>query len=117
MDEKEKLLNELKQLRNMNQDDAIEVMKGYHKLFRERIADSMEELRNIAELSPATFRLTKTAVIIAESDFLSEQEDDKLNHLYVEGEKDELVKLLINAFKQMPEVLEEVAKKTGYVKA
>lgn len=114
MDKKEKLLNELKQLRSMNQDDAIEVMKGYHKLFHERIADSMEELRNIAELSPATFRLTKTAVIIAESDFFSE---DKLNHLYIEGHKDDLVKLLTNVFKQMPEEFAEVVKNAGYVKA
>ena len=117
MDEREKFLKELEQLRGMNHDDALEVMKGYHQMFRERLSESMKELSKIAHLSPVTFRLTKTAVIIAESDFFSEGEEEKLNNLYVEGNKDELAKLFTNIFKQMPELFDKVAKQAGYIKA
>lgn len=113
----EKLKRELEQLRDMNPNDAIEVLKGYHGMYRNRLHEITSELKNISDLSPATFRLTGTATIIANSDFLSKQEDEKLNHLYIEGNKDELAKLFINIFKQCPDVFEKTMALAGYVKA
>lgn len=112
----EKLLKELKQLRDMQPDDAVEVVRGYHCMIRKELSDCMESINKIIELSPATESLTKTAIVIAESDFLSEDESDGLNHLFLLGNEDDLFNLFKNIMKQTPKLFERLAEDAGYKK-
>lgn len=112
----DRLLKELVQLREMNPNDAVEVVKGYHEMIRREIATCTESINKITELSPATTRITKTAIIIAEDDFTSTEDEDGLNTLLMLGSRDELFKLFKSIFKQSPKLLEMLAEDAGYKK-
>lgn len=112
----DKLLKELIQLRDMNPEDAVEVVKGYHTMIRKEIADCSESINKITELSPATARITKTAIIIAEDDFTSNEEEDGLNTLFMLGSQNELFKLFKSIFKQSPKLFKMLAEDAGYKK-
>lgn len=121
INDKEVFLKEITQLGNMEQDDAVEVVKGYHDMLEKCIGECTNGIRKIADLSPATMRLTKTAVIIAESDFFSEYHEEGCEQLCIFGAQKDIAKLLKCIIKNCPEafdeIVEDIAKEKGYAKA
>lgn len=115
----EKVRKELEQLKAMGEDDAVSVVRGYHEMLCEHIHNCAENLKQVTELSPATFRLTKTAFILAERDFMTEKisEGDEVNELFVFGGENDVTKLVKSILKQCPQVLENICREAGYVKA
>lgn len=117
INDKEKVINEVEQLKKMDNDDAVAVVKGYHQMLEKCLYNCMNDIRRITDLSPATMRLTKTAVVIAERDFLSDANDDGSERLCMLGGQKELKELFKAIFKNCPDVFEELVKDAGYVKA
>lgn len=117
INDKEKFLNEIEQLKEMGADDAVEIVKGYHVMLEKSIHECVSDIKKVTDLSPASMRLTKTAVIIAESDFFSVNNDDGLEQLCMLGGQKELKELFKAIFKKCPDIFEELVKDAGYVKA
>ena len=111
----EKIKKDLKQILSMGDDDAMELVKGYHMGILDKLSDCMKGVEEIAKLSPATIPVTRTAIIIAEHDFMDK--DDELKLMGLIGDKKLIAELFLKIFKNAPEVFEEVVKKAGYVKA
>lgn len=116
---KEAFFKDVESLKNMGEDNAVEVVRGYHKMLTHRLSDCMQDVQKISNLSPAVIPLTHTAVIIAERDFTSENDGKDVNALCVVGGQEEVAELLSCMLNQLNDdkVFDIVAKKRGYVKA
>ena len=108
-----RLKEEMKSLSKMSDDDRADVVKGYHDLIGESLTKTLYQLQKVQKLSPATIPLTKTAIILAEMDFLS----DDLRACAIVGGLEEVVKLLGKLWETMPNEFEKVVQEKGYVKA
>lgn len=114
----DKLEREVKQLQSMGEEDVCEIIHGYHRMLLERISVFMKDVQKIANLSPATIGHTKTALIVAESDFLDDKDGGDLKQMCVLGSTDRVVELYVKMFRKLPdEVFDSIAKEMGYAKA
>lgn len=104
---------EMESLSKMSDDDRADIVKGYHDLIGESLSKTIDQLQKVQKLSPATIPLTKTAIILAEMDFLS----DDLRACAFVGGQSEVLKLLGKLWETMPNEFEKVIQEKGYVKA
>jgi hypothetical protein len=109
----EKMLNEFKQLDKMSAEDRTEIIKGYHDMITDKLESVLHTLDDVQRLSPITIPITKTAVIIAETDFLG---DGKLRVAGIVGHRDYVQKLVEGLWEQIPQVFEAVCKAKGYAR-
>ena len=116
MDEKQeemlgKIKKECEQLEKMSDEDKVSIVKGYHEMITDNLSKAIKSIENVQRLSPLTILLTKTAIIIAESDFISE---NKLRVAGIVGHHDSVKTLLESLWERIPAVFEEVCKAKGF---
>ena len=109
----EKMFKEYEQLGKMSADDRTEIIKGYHDMITDKLSSTLHTLEDVQRLSPLTIPITKTAVIVAETDFLG---DGELRVAGIIGHQDNVQKLVERLWEQIPQVFEAVCKAKGYTR-
>ena len=79
----EKVKEDLERLKSMSPEDAMEIVKTYHTTFIKKMSENIDSLKQIQTLCPSMIPVTKTAMIVAERDFL----DDRVTQMKDEGLK------------------------------
>ena len=116
MDEKqeemfEKIKKEYEQLEKLSDEEKTTIVKGYHEMITDNLSKALKSIETVQRLSPITVPITKTAIIIAESDFISK---NKLRVAGIVGHYDSVKTLLESLWEQIPAVFEEVCKAKGF---
>lgn len=116
----EKIKEDLERLQSMSPEDAEEIVVTYHKTFLNKLFDNIDSLKQIQTLCPAMIPVTKTAMIVAERDFLDDRvtllKDEGLKLCAITGSSENLKKLIEQIWDIMPDVFESVCKEKGYIK-
>lgn len=116
----EKIKEDLKQLKSMSPEDAIEIVKTYHTTFIKKISENIDSIKQIHTLCPSMIPVTETAMIVAERDFLDDkvlqQEDEGLKLCAITGSPENMEKLIEKIWDIIPDVFESVCKDKGYIK-
>jgi hypothetical protein len=115
----EKVKEDLERLRSMSPEDASEIVKTYHTTFIKKISENIDFLKQIQTLCPSMIPLTKTAMIVAERDFLDDEvlhPNEYLKLCAITGSPENVKKLIEKIWDIIPEAFESVCKAKGYVK-
>lgn len=116
----EKVKEDLERLISMSPEDASEIVSTYHKTFLNKLSDNIDLLKQIQTLCPSMIPVTKTAMIVAERDFLddkvSQLKDEGLKLCAITGSPENVKKLIEQIWDIIPDVFESVCKEKGYIK-
>lgn len=107
----ERVKKEYEQLEKLSDEEKVTIVKGYHEMITDNLSKALQSIETVQRLSPLTVPVTKTAIIIAESDFISE---NKLRVAGIVGHHDSVKTLLENLWEQIPAVFEDVCKAKGF---
>ena len=116
----EKIKEDLERLRSMSPEDASDIVMTYHKTFLNKLSESIDSLKQIQTLCPSMLPVTKTAMIVAERDFLDDR-DTQLKYkglklCAITGSPEDIKKLIEKIWDINPDVCESVCKEKGYIK-
>lgn len=113
-----KVKKDLERLRSMSPEDAMEIVSTYHTTFIKKISENIGSLKQIQTLCPSMIPVMKTAMIIAERDFLDDRDpkDKGLKLCAITGRSENVKKLIEQIWDYIPDVFESVCKEKGYIK-
>lgn len=116
----EKVKEDLERLKSMSPEDAMEIVKTYHTTFIKKMSENIDSLKQIQTLCPSMIPVTKTAMIVAERDFLDDRvtqlKDEGLKLCAITGSPENVEKLIKKIWDIIPDVFESVCKAKGYIK-
>lgn len=117
-EETEKIEEDLERLKSMSPEDAMEIVNTYHTTFIKKVSENIDSLKQIQTLCPSMIQVTKTAMIVAERDFMDEKimGDEGLKLCAITGSQKNIEKLIEKIWDVIPEVFESVCKEKGYIK-
>lgn len=115
-----KVTEDLLNLRNMEAEDSAEIVGTYHSTILQKLSEGLKVIEEITKLSPATLPLTQTAFIIAERDFMDDEDllgnDGKPKIMGICGSHKNITKLIEQIWDRCPQPFEEICEKKGYYK-
>ena len=116
----EKVKEDLERLKSMSPEDAMEIVKTYHTTFIKKMSENIDSLKQIQTPCPSMIPVTKTAMIVAERDFLDDRvtqlKDEGLKLCAITGSPENVEKLIKKIWDIIPDVFESVCKAKGYIK-